>query len=62
MMVVKYRKKHTVTLEFQLVFKSKLNLLLHAAQDVCEIAGKLGKVKGTCPSINWISLPIREEF
>ncbi len=31
-------------LEFYLVFESKLKLLLHAAQDVCEIADKLEKL------------------
>jgi hypothetical protein len=45
MTVAKHRKQHTVPLEFQLVFEGKLKLLLHAAQDVCEIADKLGKVK-----------------
>lgn len=32
-------------LKFYLVFESKLNLFLYAAQDVCEIADKLEKIK-----------------
>ena len=40
----------------QLVLESKLNLLLHAAQDVRQIADKLGNVKGTCLSIK-VKLP-----
>jgi hypothetical protein len=52
MTVVKHRRQHTVPLEFQLVFEGKFKLLLHAPQDVCEIADKLGNVKGTCLSVN----------
>jgi len=41
-------RERTVTLECQLVFESKLKLVLYAAQDLAEIPNKLGKVQGPC--------------
>ena len=53
---IRYRKNRTVPIECQLVLESKLELLLQAAQDVGQIADKLGKVQGTCLGIK-LKLP-----
>jgi hypothetical protein len=59
---IKHREKRTVSLECQLVCESKLNLLLHIAQYVGQIANKLVTIKGTRFSVNRISLLIREWY
>ncbi len=55
-------KKHTVLFESQFIFESQLNLLLHTAQDVGQIADKLRTVKGTHLHVETesIYLPTRE--
>jgi hypothetical protein len=44
---VSHTKEHTVFVELQLGFEGKLNLLLYTAQDIGQIADKLGMIKGT---------------
>ena len=58
-------KKRTVLFEPQLIFESQLNLLLHTAQDVGQIADKLRTVKATRHhdvSTESLYLPAREWF
>ena len=43
---VERTKKRTVPLKSQLIFEGKLNLLLYVAQDVWQIADKLGMGEG----------------
>ena len=43
---VNQTEERTVPVELQLVFESKLSLLLYAAQDIGQITSKLGNVKG----------------
>ena len=44
---VNHTTERTVPIELQLVFESKVNLLLYAAQDISQITDELGTVKGT---------------
>ena len=57
-----HTEERTVSIELQLVFESKLNLLLDAAQDIGRITDKLGIVKGTFLNGKPISLLIREWY